>query len=331
MTRAYTQLTEKERQEIAHLHVLGWSSRAIGRSLPRAHTTVWRELRRHQVLADRYRAEVAHATAQRRRHQRRAARKLAEPHLRHSIRAQLARGFSPEALAGHWTTVALYPLSRAPIYQWLRDDPTLPYQVRPRQTASRYERIHGRCFLDQRPAAANDRTEALHFEGDTLGSPQAHHVRLATATCRTTRFTVIAPVPDRTSASWCAAMAPKLRALGCRSLTVDNGMEFASHRDLARDVHAPVYFAHPGCPWERGTNEHHNGLLRRWLPKGTDIATVSLARLQQIVDDLNDRPRKQLGWRTPAEKMAELLAARRAPRGGRDGDTGLAPLRNPHP
>ena len=88
-------------------------------------------------------------------------------------------------------------------------------------------------------------------------------------------------------------------------------MEFASHRDLARALDAPVFFAHPGCPWERGTNEHHNGLLRRWLPKGTAITTVSGARLQQIAADLNDRPRKQLGWRTPAEKMAEQLAARR--------------------
>ena len=329
MKRAYTQLTEKERQEIARLHLLGWRSRAIGRSLSRAHTTVWRELRRHQAQADRYRAMVAHAAAQRRRHQRRAARKLAEPQLRHSIRAQLARGFSPEAIAGHWTSVARCPLSRAPIYPWLRDDPTLPYQVRPRRTASRDERIHDRCFLDQRPAAANDRTAALHFEGDPLGSPQAHHVRLATATCRTTRFMVIAPVPDRTSASWGAAMAPKLRALGGRSLTVDNGMEFASHRDLAHDLHAPVYFAHPGCPWERGTNEHPNGLLRRWLPKGTDLATVSLARLQQIVDDLNNRPRQQLGWHTPTEKMAELWAARAAPHGGREGDA--APTLPPSP
>ena len=108
-------------------------------------------------------------------------------------------------------------------------------------------------------------------------------------------------------------------------------MEFASHRDLARALDAPVFFAHPGCPWERGTNEHHNGLLRRWLPKGTAITTVSGARLQQIAADLNDRPRKQLGWRTPAEKMAEQLAARRAPRGGRGADGAPATTTNPQP
>jgi IS30 family transposase len=328
MKREYTQLIEKERQEIARLHLLGWSSRAIGRSMSRAHSTVLRELRRHQVPGDRYRAEVADAAAYRRRHQRRPARKLADPQLRENIRAQLARGFSPEAIAGHLTVIKQQPLSRAPIYQWLRDEPTLPYQIRPRRAAKRHERIHDRVLLDQRPAAANDRSEALHFEGDTLGSPMAHQVRLATATCRVTRYTVIAPVADRTSASWCAAMAPKLRALGCRSLTIDNGMEFASHRDLAAALDAPVFFAHPGCPWERGTNEHHNGLLRRWLPKGTDIATVSLAQLQQIVTDLNDRPRKQLGWRTPAEKMAELIAARAAPHGGREGS---APTASPTP
>jgi IS30 family transposase len=331
MKREYTQLTEKERQEIARLQLLGHSSRAIGRWLARAHTTVLRELHRQPQPTHRYHATAAEARAQHRRHQRRAARKLAAPQLREFIRAQLAYGCSPEAIAGRLTVIGQQPLSRAPIYQWLRDDPTLPYQVRPRRTASRYERIRDRAFLDQRSASANDRTEALHFEGDTLGSPQAHHVRLATATCRSTRFTVIAPVPDRTSASWCAAMTPKLRALGCRSLTVDNGMEFASHRELAQVLNAPVFFAHPGCPWERGTNEHHNGLLRRWLPKGTDIATISLARLQQIVDDLNNRPRKQLGWRTPAEKMAELLAARRAPRGGHGGDAAPAATTRPQP
>ena len=331
MKRAYTQLTEKERQEIARLKLLGHSSRAIGRWLSRAHSTVLRELHRQPQPTHRYRAAAAEAHAQRRRHQRRASRKLAAPALRQLICAQLAQGWSPETIAGRWTSTGQGRLSRAPIYQWLRDEPALPYRVRPRRTASRHERIHDRVFLDQRPAAASDRTEALHFEGDTLGSPQAHRVRLATATCRVTRYTVIARVADRTSASWCAAMAAPLRARGCRSLTTDNGMEFASHRDLAHDLHAPVFFAHPGCPWERGTNEHHNGLLRLWLPKGTDLATVSDAQLQQIMEALNNRPRKQLGWQTPAEKMAEQLAARRAPLGGRGADGAPATTTHPQP
>lgn len=329
MKREYTQLTEIERQEIARLQLLGQSSRAIGRWLSRAHSTVLRELHRQGQPAQRYQVASAVARALRCRHQRRASRKLAAPILRQRIRAQLARGDSPEAIAGQLKITGQGTLSRAPIYQWLRDEPTLPYRVRPRRTAARHERIHDRVLLDQRPAAAHNRTEALHFEGDTLGSPQAHRVRLATATCRVTRYTVIARVPDRSSASWCTALAAQLHALGCRSLTVDNGMEFASHRDLAQALHAPVYFAHPGCPWERGTNEHHNGLLRWWLPKGTDIGTVSDARLQQIMEALNNRPRKQLGWRTPAEKMAELWAARSAPRGGRKGDAGLAPTTRP--
>ncbi|TAN37685.1 MAG: IS30 family transposase [Verrucomicrobia bacterium] len=254
MKRAYTQLTEKERPEIARTRLLGWSSRAIGRWLP-----------------------------------------------------------------------------RAPIYRWLRDEPTLIHRRQARRTRPRRERIHDRMLLDQRPAGANNRTEPLHFEGDTLGSPQHHRVRLATATCRTTRYTVLARVPDRSSASWRAALAPYLRALGCRSLTVDNGMEFASHRSLARALGAPVYFADPGCPWQRGTNERHNGLLRWWLPKGTDVGTVSAARLHQIMQALNNRPRKQLGWRTPAEKMAELLAARAAPHGGRPEATPPTALQHPMP
>ena len=213
MQREYTQLTEKERQEIARLKLLGHSSRAIGRWLSRAHTTVLRELHRQPQPTHRYHAAAAEARAQRCRHQRRASRKLAESALRASIRAQLARQFPPEAIAGRLTVIDQQPLSRAPIYQWLRDDPTLSYQVRPRRTAARHERIHERVLLDQRPEAANDRTEDLHFEFDTLGIPQTHRVRLATATCRTTRFTVIAPVADPGSASWRAALAPQLRAL----------------------------------------------------------------------------------------------------------------------
>lgn len=326
MKREYTQLTEKERQEIARLHLLGWSSRAIGRSLPRAHSTVLRELHRHQTATQRYRAEVAAARAYRRRHQRRAARKLANPSVRQAVRDRLALGWSPEAIAGRLTLEAVATLSRAPIYQLLREEPTLPHRSQPRRRRVPHERIHDRTLLDQRPAAAADRSEALHFEGDTLGSPQRHRVRLATATCRTTRYTVLAKVPDPSSASWCAALAATLRALGCRSLTVDNGMEFASHRDLAAALQAPVYFAHPGCPWERGTNEHHNGLLRWWLPKGTDLGTLTEAHLQGIMQALNNRPRKQLGWQTPAEKLAEVLAARAAPLGGREGS---GPATNP--
>jgi IS30 family transposase len=325
MQKEYTQLTEKERQEIARTVLLGWSSRAIGRLIQRAHSTVLREIHRHQPAHDRYRAEVAQARADRRRHQPRRPRKLAPSDVRQAVVTGLAVGWSPEAVAGRLTLLKVATLSRGPIYRLLRDEPTLPHRRGPtRHVGVPRDRIHHRTFLDQRPAGAQDRTEPLHFEGDTLGSPQAHPVRLATATCRTFRYTVLARVEDRSSARWRMAMAPKLRKLGCRSLTIDNGMEFASHRELAAELHAPVYFAHPGCPWERGTNEHHNGLLRWWIPKGTDIGTLSDAQIQVIEQALNDRPRKQLGWQTPAEKMAEFLTARAAPLGGREGSAGSA-------
>jgi len=318
MKKVYTQLTRYERQEIGRALLCGFSSRALGRQLHRAHSTVLREVQRQPLAAARYAAAAAHAQALRRRQQARRPRTLAAPALRQSVKNGLAQGWSPEAVAGRLTLTTKVALSRGPIYRLLREQPDLPHRSvpAPRTGAPQYERIRGRTFLNQRPPAATDRKVGGHWEGDTLGSPQASAVVLATATCRKHRYTVIAKVPDRTSAGWRAALAPRLRRLRCQSLTVDNGMEFASHRDLAAALKAPVYFAHPGCPWERGTNEHHNGLLRWWIPKGTDVSTLTDAQIQLIEQALNDRPRKQLGWLTPAESMAAERAELAAPRGG---------------
>ena len=318
MTKEYTQLTQSERQEIASAQVRGFSSRTIGRRLRRAHSTVLREIRRHRPAQGRYRAEVAHARALRRRQQARRPRKLADPVLLQLVIAALARDWSPDAVAGRLTLKTTFSLSRGPIYQLLREQPDLPHRSGPtrRTGAPPYERIRGRTFLEQRSAAAENRTEGGHWEGDTLGSPQASSAVLATATCRKHRYTVLAKVLDRSSAGWRAAMVPRLRRLLCKSLTVDNGMEFASHRDLAAALKAPVYFAHPGCPWERGTNEHHNGLLRWWIPKGTDVSTLTDAEIQLFEQSLNDRPRKQLGWLTPAESLTAEQVELPAPRGG---------------
>ena len=323
MKKEYTQLTQSERQEIACAQVHGYSSRAIGRQLQRAHSTVLREIRRHRPAKGRYRAEVAQARALQRRRQARRPRKLADPVLFQLVSAALARGWSPEAVAGRLSLKTNFVLSRGPIYQLLREQPGLPHRSGParRTGAPQHERIHGRTFLDQRPLAAEDRTEGGHWEGDTLGSPQTSSAVLATATCRKHRYTVLAKVPNRSSAGWRTAMVPRLLRLRCQSLTVDNGMEFASHRTLAAALKVPVYFAHPGCPWERGTNEHHNGLLRWWIPKGTDVSTLSDAEIQLFEEALNDRPRKQLGWLTPVESMATERANLPAPRGGQAGSS----------
>lgn len=323
MPKGYTQLTSLERQEIAHAQQCGFSSHAIGCRLGRAHTTVLREVHRHTPVHGRYRAEVAQAQAQRRRQQARRPRKLATPAVRQAVVAGLAQGWSPEAVAGRLTRIQVATLSRGPIYQLLREEPTLPHRpgAARHAGAARHERIHGRIFLDQRPAAANDRTEAGHWEGDTVRGPQTSSAGLLTLNCRKTRYSVLGVVPDRTSASWCAVAQRRLHKLPCCSLTIDNGMEFASHHDLAAALQAPVYFAHPGCPWERGTNEHHNGLLRWWVPKGTDVSAFTAAQIQALEAGLNNRPRKQFDWQTPAEKMAAEMTARAAPHGGREGST----------
>jgi len=325
--KGYTQLTANERQEIAQARLAGGSSRGIGRQLGRAHSTVLRELRRHTPPADRYRAERAQAQAQRWRHQARRPRKLAPPAVRAAVVAGLAEGWSPAAVAGRLGRLQIVTLSRGPIYQLLREEPTLPHYQRParRAGAARRERIHDRIFLDERPAAAQERTEVGHWEADTVRGPQSSPAGLLTLTCRKTRYTLVGVVLDRSSASWRATAVRLLRDLPCYSVTVDNGMEFASHHDLAAALQAPIFFAHPGCPWERGTNENHNGRLRQWVPKGTDVRDFTDAQTQALMTALNGRPYKLFAWQTPAEKMAAELAMRAAPHGGREGGGLLRP------
>ena len=161
--------------------------------------------------------------------------------------------------------------------------------------------------IDQRPKVVDKRSRIADWEGDTVIGC-GHQGVLVTLVERKSRYTLAAPLPRRTSALVGQAMIDLLRPhkARCKTITLDNGKEFADHEFIAKCLRAKVYFAHPYCSWERGLNENHNGLLRQYFPKDMSLAGVTQCQVDAAVYALNHRPRKCLGWRTPHEVFYEL-------------------------
>jgi IS30 family transposase len=171
--------------------------------------------------------------------------------------------------------------------------------------------IAGMVSIDDRPDEVAERKIPGHWEGDLIIG-KAHASAVGTLVERTTRFTVLVPLPDgrksedvRTALKGTLATLPKLLV---RSLTWDQGSELAQHREFTVDTGVAVYFAHPHSPWERGSNENTNGLIRQYLPKST-VLPSDRESLEFIAAELNGRPRRTLGWRTPAEAFSELISS----------------------
>jgi IS30 family transposase len=163
--------------------------------------------------------------------------------------------------------------------------------------------------IEERPADVADRTVPGHWEGDLLLGA-GHRSALGTLVERTTRTTLLVPLKAKDAASVRRAFARRLRAIPKQmklSLTYDRGKEMAEHQLFTADTQIKVYFAHPQSPWERGTNENTNGLIRQYFPKGTDFSRVSYHSIMKAQDRLNGRPRKVLDWKTPYEAFQELL------------------------
>ena len=165
--------------------------------------------------------------------------------------------------------------------------------------------------IEERPAEVADRTVPGHWEGDLLMG-RRHASALGTLVERTTRFTLLVPLRTQEPRHVRRAFAREMRTLPAqltRSLTYDRGREMREHRLFTRDTQVQVYFAHPHSPWERGTNENTNGLLRQFFPKSTDFTQLSRRQIKHVQNLMNGRPRKVLNWRTPSEAFYQLPVA----------------------
>lgn len=291
----YHQLTYRERYLISRYKSSGHGIREIGRLLFRDPGTISRELKRNADSSDgRYRVEKAHSYAKARRSRSRKGThfEAEEVTLVHQL---MQRKWSPEQVSCRLSKQGQLRIGTTTIYRWLRRDRAKGGRswLQTRQLSHRYRkgyrvvdrrgRMSGKRPLSERPKQANDRSQAGHYEGDTVMGSDGRHCVL-TLVDRKTRWSRIIKLPARQAAEVNKALIREVRAgrLKIKSLTLDNGTEFHGFKELEQKLGIKVYFAQPYHSWERGTNENTNGLIRQYLPKGscfkTDAAAVQRDR-----------------------------------------------------
>ena len=320
-------LTPDEREEISRFVSAGAGVRLIARRLGRDPSVVSREVSRNGGRGA-YRAMRAQERAEEQACRPKPFKLFECRRLHDEVNAGLAKQWSPQQISArleldHPDEPELR-VSHETIYQCLylqargelRTELKLAlrrgrfYRMPQGSTRIGGARIAGMVNISERPAEAADRAVPGHWEGDlVIGAGGKSQV--ATVVERSTRFVMILRVPhDRTADRVALILSRHMNALPealRRSLTWDQGVEMAAHASFTVNTDIPVYFCDPHSPWQRGSNENTNGLIRQYLPKGTDLSGHYQVDLDAIADSLNGRPRKTLGWRTPAEKLAELL------------------------
>lgn len=331
-TKQYRRLTSAEREEVSRALAQGDSVSAVARHLGRAPSTVSREVSRNSGRSG-YRAFSAGGRARTSASSRRLGKRrlTQEYRLRAYVVERLTKRWSPEEIVKRMR--AEYPLdmtmriSHETIYQYIYVLPrgelkrTLIKALRQerkyrrkKQRRGNAEEMRGKISdmlsIEERPAEVADRTVPGHWEGDLILG-QYKRTALGTLVERTTRKTILVPLAAKDAESVRKAYAQALRALPrelAKTLTHDQGKEMSGHKQFTIDTGIQVYFAHPGSPWERGTNENTNGLVRQYFPKGTDFSTVSTRAIKKVEQELNDRPRKVLYWKKPDEVFNQLVA-----------------------
>jgi len=322
-TRSYRHMSAEDRETLSLGLAYGQSLRTMASVLGRAPSTVSRELARNVTRGRPYRACTAYTLASARARQPRRPRKLLDPWLWQYVRTHLAEGCSPEQIAGRLRRA--YPddmgkqLSAETIYAGLYVLPrgtlrsallaTLRQARRPRARGTdRRGQIPHMTSITERPAEVATRTVPGHWEGDLIKGAR-NGSAVGTLVERTTRLVILARMEGTDATSARQGFTKKLRhvpALLRNTLTYDRGKEMAEHERLAERLAIRVFFADPYSPWQRGTNEHTNGLLRQYLPKRTDLSGYTQRELNAIAHRLNTRPRKCLNFATPLEVYAHL-------------------------
>jgi IS30 family transposase len=323
-------LSAGEREEIAVGLAAGDSLREIAERLGRAPSTISREVRRNSRGRGSYRALAAQGQAQHRAARPKTAKLAGNAELRGLVAARLKQKWSPEQIStwlrrqfpgrpelqvSHETIYqAIYVQGRGALRRELAACLRTGRALRRprRKDGERRGKIPGMVMISERPAEVADRAVPGHWEGDLiLGA--GNRSAIGTLVERSTRFVLLLHLPgghgaDAVAAQMTEVMAALPEQLR-RSLTWDQGSEMTNHAQVAAATDLEVYFCDPHSPWQRGSNENTNGLLRQYFPKGTDLAVHSREDLDEAAAELNARPRKTLGWKTPAEALDEVLAA----------------------
>ena len=323
---SYTHLTEHERYVINHLHLAGKSMTAIGKQLGRSTGTISRELQRNgSADSGVYWNYQAHARAKARLAAPRISYKLCAGPLLDEVQGRLLRHHSPEQIAGrlrldHPGDPAMH-VSHEAIYLWAyRQENQRWCQLLRKKQKRRSPRRRGepskqgqlidRVGIEERPLEVAARTRLGDWESDSIrGEPGTGGIAVHVE--RVSRVMVAAKIKDGTadhfaSQSLTAFKHAGVPQTGCLTMTADNGKEFAQFSKLEAGLGLKVYFAHPHAPWERGTNENTNGLIREYFPKGMDFRNVSHSQVDKMAMSMNNRPRKCLGYQTPHEVFEKL-------------------------
>ncbi|HEX4944372.1 MAG TPA: IS30 family transposase [Usitatibacteraceae bacterium] len=325
--RSPMSLSLSEREHISRGIAANSSIRQIASHIGRAPSTVCREIARHGGRA-RYRASEADLQAWDSARRPKPCRLASRPRLRWEVARKLRRNWSPEQISG-WLK-GEYPddedmhVSHEAIYQSLFIQARgvlkkeLMGHLREVRTMRRsrdrgaYVENRGKIVdavsIRERPAEVEDRAVPGHWEGDLLSGSKNTHI--ATLVERQTRFTMLVKVRGRDTQSVVSAISRQVRKLPAelrRSLTWDRGKEMTDHKQFTIATDLKVYFCDPQSPWQRGTNENTNRLLRQYFPKGTELSSHTQAHLNRIALELNQRPRKTLGFKAPADKLNEVL------------------------
>jgi IS30 family transposase len=331
-------LSFAEREEIALLRAEGHGVRAIARTLGRSPSTISRELARvtyhygpkDRYRARRYKASVAQADADRLACRPKPAKLVTNLVLRREVQARLRLNHSPEQIAARlrqdfpddpemWVShetiyQSLYVQSRGGLKRELVKHLRTGRAIRrPRSTEQRRgSRIRGMVNISERPADVEDRAVPGHWEGDLILGNIASGSAIGTLVERATGFVLLLHLPgNHTADTVQTAMVDTMSRLPeilRRTLTWDQGYEMANHAQIADATGLDIYFCDPHSPWQRGTSENTNGLLRQYFPKGSDLSRWGPGYLETVAAELNNRPRKRLNWRTPAEALDELLS-----------------------
>ena len=328
-TRSRLALTLAEREEISRGIVAEQSIREMARTLGRAPSTVSREVRRNGGYV-RYRAAEADKRAWDRGQRPKQCKLAVNRSLARIVAAKLKMNWSPEQIAG-WLKAEYprderYHVSHETIYQslfiqargalkkeltaHLRSQRTIRRSKHAKTKGVGQGQLKDIVSIRERPASVEDRAVPGHWEGDLIAGSKNTHI--ATLVERKTRYVMLAKVNSRDTKTVIKALIKQSKKLPkelYKSLTWDRGKELADHKEFSLATDIKVYFCDPRSPWQRGSNENTNGLLRQYFPKRTDLSVHSQAHLNKVARQLNERPRKTLGFRTPAQKFNECVAS----------------------